>query len=357
MTRLGFLWSGFPDYAARCVRRVIDRGKYSVSVLGTRPSVPIKGTELSLGQSVTWVDPTARPVSWEELGLTLPDIVFQGGYYIPAFNALRKQCRQAGGNAVLMSDQNWHGALRQHTIDRLRHRLFIRGNFDSIFVPGASGIEFSRRMGYPADRRVAGMYGADCSLFHGGPPLDQRPKSFIFVGQFIARKNCLGLARAFLRFVTNHPDWRLRMCGAGAQRHEIPDHPSILVEDFVQPRQLAEILRGTRCLVLPSLDEHWGLVVHEAALSGCALALSDVVGAGVDLVTAKNGVLFRPGNETQIEEALRRIAGWDSVQWRTAEAASLQRARQFGPEPFADAVERIVEMFSDRAGARAGSNR
>lgn len=357
MTSLGFLWIGFPDYAARCVRRVIDRGKYSVSVIATRPNVPIEGAEVSLGQPVTWVDSAARSVSWEGLGLPLPDIVFQGGYYIPAFNALRKQCRKVGKKIVLMSDQNWHGTLRQRTIDLLRHRLFIEKNFDIIFVPGASGEEFSRRMGYPPDCVFAGLYGADGSLFHGGPPLDQRSKTFIFIGQFVARKNCLGLAHAFLRFVATHPDWRLRMCGAGVQRDKIPEHPSILVSDFVQPPQLAEILRGARCLVLPSLDEHWGLVVHEAALSGCALALSDVVGAGVDLATSKNGVLFRPGSETQIEQALCRIAGWDSALWRTAEAASRQVARQFGPEPFADAVDRIVETFSSGAGVRVGGNR
>lgn len=344
MRHIAFLWSRLPNYAARCIRSLIDREKYSVTVIGTPPYVPIEGMESSLGQKIIWIDPKDTRNSWNAWDTGVPDVAFIGGYSTPAFNALANDCRGLGGSVVFMCDHNWHGSLRQRLIDPLRHRLIFRSRFDGIFVPGASGIRFAGKMGYPPERTVTGLYGADPALFNGGPPLVEREKVIVFVGRFIARKNCIGLAHAFLRFVAEYPEWRLRLIGVGPQRDDIPDHPSIMVEDFAQPTRMAEIFREARCLALPSLDEHWGLVVHEAALSGCALALTDVVGAAADLATPLNAVTFSANDEAAIERELRAIAGWDAAQWQTAEQTSRRLAAGFGPESFADGVERLVAL-------------
>jgi glycosyltransferase involved in cell wall biosynthesis len=189
------------------------------------------------------------------------------------------------------------------------------------------------------------MYGADPALFHGGKPLHLRSKTILYVGRLVPIKNVVGLTQAFVRFAKDYPDWVLRICGSGQQRGLLPDHPQIQVEDFVQPPQLAEIMRDARCLVLPSLYEPWGVVVHEAALSGCALALSKAVGAADDLARPENAILFKPGDVDLIERALRTIAGWDDSQWQRAELTSRELARQFGPEKFADAVDRVIEIL------------
>jgi len=92
----------------------------------------------------------------------------------------------------------------------------------------------------------------------------------------------------------------------------------IRVESFVQPPELADLMRKARCLVLPSLEEHWGLVLHEATLSGCALAVTTAIGASDDLARAENAVLFPPRDETAMEGALRNIAAWDDARWQSA---------------------------------------
>jgi glycosyltransferase involved in cell wall biosynthesis len=283
-----------------------------------------------------------QPISWRQLGLSAPDFLFQGGYAYAAFNELSKECRREGGKVVLMADNNWQGTLRQRTLEPIRHRIKICQRFDGMLVPGVSGMRFARVMGYPPVLTVTGLYGADPTLFADYCPLERRQRVFLFVGQFIARKNVLGLCRAFARFATEHPDWTLRLCGNGPQRPDIPDHPAIKIEGFVQASDLALILREARCLVLPSLEEHWGLVVHEAALSGCALALSNVVAAGDDLAQPENAVLFPPGRDKPIERALRTIARWDDQRWAEAQRVSRDRAQQFGPERFADAVDTLM---------------
>jgi glycosyltransferase involved in cell wall biosynthesis len=338
MSDLVFLWPGFPDYAARLVRRVIEGGR-QVQVIATAPSVPIEGMERSLGQKVYWIAPDAE-VSFANFGLESPRTLFQGGYHIPAFNALGRETRRAEGRIILMADNNWTNSLRQRVIDPLRHRLLFTRDFDGVLVPGASGVMWARKMGYTGPVKT-GMYGADPSLFRPGPRLAQRPKRLFFVGQFVERKNVLGLAKAFATVADSFKDWKLILCGSGEQRGAIPDHPQIIIEGFVQPEQLSAKLREARALVLPSCEEHWGMVVHEAALSGAALVLSSAIGAAEDLATSDNSVIFPPGDTRALAAALAEVMSWDDARLATAERVSLERARAFSPARFAAAVAEL----------------
>ncbi|MER8758336.1 glycosyltransferase [Mesorhizobium sp. M0976] len=343
---IAFAWSGLPDYAARCIRAVIDRHPGRVKVIGTRPVVPIAGMERSLGQAVHWVDGRDANADWNRLGMRPPDLFFQGGYHRAAFNSLGLRCRSDGGKVVLQSDSNWQGTLRQHLVDPIRHRAFLRRHFDGVFVPGTSGTMYAQRMGYRSSTVFEGLYGADPTLFNGGPPLHSRPKRFLFVGRLVQVKCVVALAQAFVHFAADRSDWSLQICGAGPLRDQLPHHPLIEVSDFLQPAQLADVFRNARCLVLPSLSEPWGLVAHEAVLSGCALALSQVVGAAADLATKSNSILFRPGDVNAIADALHSIASWDTIRWQEAESTSRSVATKFGPEPFANAVAQFIDKLN-----------
>ena len=347
MTRLAFLWSGLPDYAARQIRAVVDRG-HRVDVIATRPRVPIEGMERSLGQPVRWIEPDESP-SFEALGLGAPEVLFQGGYFVRAFNALARQARAVGAPVVLMADNNWDGTLRQRFVDPLRHRLLLVSRFDGVLVPGHSGHRFAAAMGYRADRILTGLYGADPTIFYDGAPLAERDRRILFVGQLNARKNVLPLAHAFAAIADRFPAWELQIAGTGPLEASLPDHPQVRRLGFVQPERLGALLRSARCLALPSLSEHWGLVVHEAALSGCALLLADGIGAADDFCDHANAVRFDPKDARAMRTALERIMGFDASDWRRAQTASLARARAFGPKRFADAVETMVGLVASNA--------
>lgn len=73
--------------------------------------------------------------------------------------------------------------------------------------------------------------------------------------------------------------------------------------------EVAKALSISDVFVLPSFYEPWGLVVNEAALCGLPLVLSDVVGAGPDLLHENiNGFSFESGNLDSLIEALRPLA-------------------------------------------------
>ena len=121
--------------------------------------------------------------------------------------------------------------------------------------------------------------------------------------------------------------------------------PGIEVEGFLQPEEVAERMRQSRFLVLPSREDHWGLVVHEAALSGCGLIVSDNVGAGADLVTPKNGFLHRASSRDALEEAMRGAAKKSRDWLKRATERSRELAMHFGPQVWAVTFEEIVAEY------------
>jgi glycosyltransferase involved in cell wall biosynthesis len=196
----------------------------------------------------------------------------------------------------------------------------------------------------PDEKIFEGMYGADPQLFFNGPPLANRPKRIIFVGQYIERKGCVPLARAFAAVAHRLPGWELCMYGSGPLQSAIPPHPQIKVHGFVQPEQLGALYRDARIFALPSRSEAWGLVVHEAALSGCQLLLSDAIGAAPDFATADNSGTFSPGDEEAMASAMVRLV--QSADLGAAQAASVSAAASHGPSVFAARTRDIIRQLS-----------
>ena len=113
----------------------------------------------------------------------------------------------------------------------------------------------------------------------------------------------------------------------------------------MQPQELAKVIRESKCLVLPSFKEHWGLVVHEATLSGCAIIVADSVGAGEDLASYENAIVFKTGNAEDLKNAFSHLATWDEQNWKNAQQCSEQLSLQFGPQVFASTVVNIVKKL------------
>ena len=341
---IAFSWNGLPQYAARLLKHAIKNLGYQAVVIGSRPTVPIEGMEQALGQPVHWIDADS-PVSWRDLGMDPPRIFFQSGWAYPGFKQLGREVKSAGGIVIGLSDANWRRDFRQLVLGALAFRLIHRRNFDGMIVPGAQGRKLMRYFGVPDNRIETGMYGADDDLFTSDSALHLRPKQFLFVGQFIERKNVLLLCRAFLRFHVTNPEWKLRLVGSGEQRRLLPEHPQIIIEDFVQPEALAEKYRQSRFFVLPSKVEAWGLVVHEAALCGCGLILSDAVGSADDLASSENSISFAPSDEDGLVSAMIAASNMNQKELSVVQFSTQRHAANFGKDKFAAAVMTFYNKF------------
>ncbi len=345
MCRIVISWTGLPQYGARLLKTFLDTFGENITVIGTQPTVPIEGMGKALGKEITWVKEGDKGITWAGLGLQVPRILVQSGWSTLPFVILGSEVKAMGGHVIGLADNNYRGDFKQ-LLGALRFRLYLRNKFDAMLVPGLSGVKLMKFYGMPSERIRMGLYGADSNLFFSNSSILSRPKTFLFVGQFIERKGVISLCNAFLRLNKLYPDWNLRLCGSGILRPEIPDSSKISVENFVQPEQLAEIYREARFFVLPSIKENWGLVVHEAACSGCALLISSAVGSGIDLATKENSIIFEIHNEQAIYNAMKTGAEWDDYQILKAQSVSLENAKKFGPEQFAHSLKNLIEILS-----------
>jgi GT2 family glycosyltransferase len=155
-------------------------------------------------------------------------------------------------------------------------------------------------------------YGADQDVFY--PRRGEGPKDFriIYAGQYTLRKGLRFLMEALAEVA--EPGWRLDCYGPqwdGATPRLETDGIKCPVEfhQAIPSPQLAEVFRNSSLLVLPSLEEGFGLVVVQALNCGIPCVVSDCVGAA-DLIEQRvNGSRFPSGNSHALAEELRWWSG------------------------------------------------
>ena len=216
-----------------------------------------------------------------------------------------------------------------------------------MFVPGRSGEWLARLYGMKPNAIYQGLYCGDDKVFFCGEPLTKRDKKIVYVGQFIERKNVRRMCEAFACIAACWPEWSLELYGAGPLRDELLAFakrcPAIHVHGFAQVAELAEVYRRSRIFILPSLEEHWGVVVHEAALSGCFLLLSDQIGAADDFADRTNARRFDPLSADSISRAMSDALSLSEPDLIQAMSTSSKLAASFGPCRFAESVRAIVK--------------
>jgi glycosyltransferase involved in cell wall biosynthesis len=170
----------------------------------------------------------------------------------------------------------------------------------------------------------------------------------LFVGQYIHRKGLDLLIDAWRQFSAEFPDWELQLIGSGELQARLErELPRAMVEPFRQTDDIAAAMRSARFFLLPSRDDHWPLVVHESASSGCALVLSSNVGNIPEFASPQNSVIFSTGDAQALAAALSDAAGKSDVWMRAAGAESRRRAAEFGPDRSAAAFRQICHDLLD----------
>ena len=353
-----FAWSGFPQYAARCVGAFAEslNGRKNVMVVATRPRVPVVGMEKLCGCPVKWIEGK----SWDVESYGQIEHLFVSGWGIPAFNELRDHVRANGGKVYAMVDNNLGVGFScrfRELVKAARFRLKFRSRYDGFFVPGKSGARLLKFYGVPESRIKVGLYSADASLFKSIKPIVERPKRILYVGQICERKNVASLVKTFFGLAgkTEVGDWRLELYGCGPQEGAIREliskcqttatlpQPMVSLHPFQQPEKLAEIYGASRIFILPSKEEHWGLVLHEAALSGCVLLASNQVGSAEDLIAADNGRMFDANSAVELSAALKWAMGLNNKEMDRASRTSVEMAKSASLDRFVNSVTEFVD--------------
>jgi glycosyltransferase involved in cell wall biosynthesis len=339
--KVTILWSHWSGYMDACARALAGRGA-SLEIFHFVPSSEAPFEHGSFfaydAKHVAWHPDGAFPMN--EFG-SAPDILLAASWHIAPY---RRLARNLNGRSrrVICLDNQWAGTLRQYA-GSLIAPLYIHPLFDMAFVPGSRQRFFARRLGFTDGSIVEGLYSCDQPCFAAQyRRRTERPvsKNFAFVGRLIEAKGIHVLREAWRMYrESERGTWGLHIRGAGPLRNAFDGLEGVSCLPFLQPDQLPETLLDSDILLLPSLFEPWGLVIHEAAATGMPIVCSQACGAGDLFVRhGENGMIVPTGDSVALCHALLEMTVQPEGRLRSMGARSFALAQQRTPATWADAV-------------------
>lgn len=259
------------------------------------------------------------------------------------------------------AQDRWHGTLDSPGLHRRITRIKDEeiALADHLVTVSELARETYLAAGVAAEKVHAVPLGADLELFQ--PPADRdapagtEPDAFVFLfaGATSHRKGFDLLLAAFAGVAASDPAARLRVVGPAGDSAALLaryDDLPITVAGPTDQRGLAAEFQNAQCLVLPSRNDSYGMVVAEALACGLPVLISDQVGAKDLVVAGDNGWIVPAGDQAALtarmlrcvreRDALRRMreacrrsaqaASWEGYHQRFAELmrSLLERGRR-----------------------------
>lgn len=175
--------------------------------------------------------------------------------------------------------------------------------------------------------------GVDTNQF---TPLESKNREplILFVGSLIQRKGVKYLLQAMPEVFTSFPDFRLVIVGEGPEKPFLQQLVKELrIENRVifvgaQPQQeVQKLMRLSKVLVLPSLEEGMGVVLVEALACGTPVVAS-CVGGIPDVITPDVGILVPPTDPGALSRSIVEILR-DPVYWMEMSQNARRRAETY----------------------------
>ncbi len=219
---------------------------------------------------------------------------------------------------------------------------------DAITVPSS----FSRRsfieQGVPAEKIYTIPYGVRLETFSkvADPPTDSF--NVLFAGQVSLRKGIPYLLEAFAQL--KHPRKRLRCVGAMAPeiRQLLARLPTQDVEFLgsVPQTALPKMMSESHVLVLPSIEDGFGLVLSQALACGCPIIASTNTG-GDDLITdGVEGFIVPIRDVAALAARMQQLADDPDLQRHMSEAALVRVQHVGGWRHYGDLWEELLARLT-----------
>lgn len=199
-------------------------------------------------------------------------------------------------------------------------------------------------------------YGVNVDRFHQVGMPDAAYFDILFVGGLSVRKGALDILEAFKRI--DIPNKRLTF--AGSVTSEIKallqaelKQPGIRFLGHVAHEQLKEFMSCSHVLLMPSIEDGFGMVVAEAMACGCPSIVSEHAGAADIVKDGENGFIVPIHDPESIAQRLETLAQNPDLR-RTMSEACLKTIRNLnGWESYG---EQMIEVYRQALEARERSN-
>lgn len=217
-------------------------------------------------------------------------------------------------------EANWNDQPFRKKIKNLIHRkliFYVAARSDLCIASGMKSLEYLLMIGINKEKIQIAVDSSTSPKNY--PEINIRndyginnQKIILFMGRLVSRKGCQDLIHAFQHYI-KYQQCVLLIAGDGPEcsvcTRLAGNNKKILFTGLVQPMNRRFFYEQADVFVLPSrceggVVEAWGLTVNEALECGVPVVVSDVVGAGYDLIDSNNGVIFKNGN---IEELAKSI--------------------------------------------------
>ncbi len=346
--RVLILWSHLPHYLAACVRVLLREYRAQVLLVVGRADAQENHVPLQAFTSFAYVDVSVdNGPSEAELIRRIrdfaPTIVIAGCPKWGTLTRLARAAKAQGALVVRAVDHYWRGAWQDYASAVLCRAGLIYGFCDGAWVPGSLGRQYARKLGFRDGQVFEGVYTCDTELFRAvgcrrfeSRPRPSWPRVFLFIGQYIERKNLATLLRAYslYRATVSRP-WELWCAGQGPLQGQLQSRPGVRDCGYQDATGCAELMAQAGALVLPSWIDHWGVVIHEAACAGLPILASRTCGGTAHLVRdGYNGYSFAPQDAERLCRLMQLMS--DEEHAAIMGQNSLKMSWQFDPKLWAE---------------------
>jgi glycosyltransferase involved in cell wall biosynthesis len=279
-----------------------------------------------------------------------PDIIYISGWMDSGYLAAVLPMRLKGIPVVTAFDDIWFGTQKQR-VASLLFPLIKSFLFSHAWVAGPYQYEYAKRLGFNNNNILFNCLSADTVIFNKAfidsisIKAKSYPHKFLYVGRFEIEKGVDILANAWCNLKSKNEckDWGLTLIGNGSLCDSLSILPEIEVINFLNPEKLGEEIVKYGCLILPSRNEQWGVVLHEFTVAGFPIICSDICGAApVFVVKGYNGKIFKSGSILDLEKKMLSIMNMSDDELKEMSLRSNQIGQTISPELVAASFMSII---------------
>jgi glycosyltransferase involved in cell wall biosynthesis len=309
-----FCWTDISGYMAACWRALNQLQDIDVFVIAFQArtetafsdqlmqDIPCYLLDLQERQDANLIK---RLVSTES-----PDVVVLSGWLHKPYRQLAFISEFRETALIMTMDTPWWGTWKQHLAPWLLHSYIQR--IDSIVVAGERSWQYASRLGIEPANIARGVYGIDYDAWSS--LWEQRlqsewPRSFLFVGRYIAIKAVDVLVQAYqiYRSQVSNP-WTLVCCGQGELASQLQGQQGIDNRGFLQPTEMQQVWQSAGAFILPSRFDPWPLALVEAAAAGLPIICTNGCGSAVEVIRPwYNGLIIPKENPKALAKAMLNL--------------------------------------------------
>ncbi|WP_067149703.1 glycosyltransferase [Pseudotamlana agarivorans] len=237
-----------------------------------------------------------------------PHIIYISGWTDKRYLKIAKHYKKQGIPVITGMDNQWLGTPKQH-LASLLSPFYVKPHFNYIWVAGIPQYYFAKKLGFKTENILTGLYCANQNLFKNIAQT-HKTNQFLFIGRLVEHKGLKILFKVLEQLIAeNKLNFKVHIIGNGPLGPLIPVHANIKHTPFVNPNDLPQLMANAGYMILPSLYEAWGVVIHEAALAGLPIITTKETGAASAFVINNyNGCTYDAQDSQALKELLLKYS-------------------------------------------------